>query len=183
MELFSRSDRSLYLLDNAINMRWLRNFTRRWGTPYTLSVPGLVWMGLVLGTLVWLEGRHLGLLLIPPFAVTMTILLYLPNSPVAQPFAVIVGSTMGATVGTVVIWILGSGAFSAMVAAVVAIAVLILIRAYHPPGVALAMCPALLPVTSWFPVSLVLPFTVTVVSTAIILSRLWPYWPRYPIRR
>jgi hypothetical protein len=45
------------------------------------------------------------------------------------------------------------------------------IHAYHPPGVALAMYPLLLHPGHWFPLTVVLPFTVAAVSSAAVLSR------------
>jgi hypothetical protein len=47
--------------------------------------------------------------------------------------------------------------------------VLPLLRAYHPPGVALAMYPPLLHPGVWFAVQVVLPFAlVAVISTALM---------------
>jgi CBS-domain-containing membrane protein len=47
-----------------------------------------------------LEANRIGLFLAPPFAATLTILMLLPEAPVAQPYALIVGSVCGAAVGT-----------------------------------------------------------------------------------
>ena len=67
-----------------------------------------------------------------------------------------------------------------IVAAVAAFGILNLIHAYHPPGVALAMYPLLLHPGDWFPLIVVLPFTVVAVGSAAVLSRLVEGWPRYP---
>jgi CBS-domain-containing membrane protein len=68
----------------------------------------------------------------------------------------------------------------AIVAAVLAFGVINLIHAYHPPGVALAMFPVLLHTGHWFPLVVVLPFTVIAAGSAALLSRLVGEWPTYP---
>ena len=55
-----------------------------------------------------------------------------------------------------------------------------LLRAFHPPGVALALYPVLLHPGNWFPLLVVLPFTVIAVGSAALLSRLVDKWPQYP---
>ena len=155
--------------------------TRQWGAPHRPPLPGIVWIGALLSALAWLGGRDLGLLLIPPFAATMTIVLFLPDASVAQPFAVIAGSTLGALIGTAAAAGLGSGPETAALAAVVALAALPRLRAYHPPGVALALYPALLHPGPWFAVAVVLPFTLAVVASASLLSRWVASWPAYPL--
>lgn len=115
-----------------------------WGTSQRPTLPGVLWMAVLLGTLVWLNGLHDGIFLAPPFAVTLTTLLYLPNVAIAQPFAVIVGSTTGAAIGTLLSLLVGFGPGVAMLAAIASLVVLPLLRAYHPPGIALAMFPPLL---------------------------------------
>jgi hypothetical protein len=65
-------------------------------------------------------------------------------------------------------------------AALAALIVLPLLRAYHPPGAALAMCPALLHPGLWFAVQVVLPFTLVAVISAALMSRLLRNWPQYP---
>ena len=138
-------------------------------------------MAVLLGTLVWLDRRHDGIFLVPPFAATMTILLYLPNVPIAQPFAVVCGSVLGATIGTVLTLLLGFGPGIAMLAALTALITLPLLRAYHPPGVALAMYPPLLHPGLWFAAQVVLPLTLIAVISAALMSRLVRGWPPYPV--
>jgi CBS-domain-containing membrane protein len=94
---------------------------------------------------------------VPPFAATMTILLYLPDVSLAQPFAVVFGSALGAAIGTALSLFLGFGPGIATVAALIALIVLPLLRAYHPPGVALAMYPPLSHPGVWFAVQVALP--------------------------
>jgi CBS domain-containing membrane protein len=158
----------------------LKHLVTQWGAGPRPTVPGILWIGVLLGGMAWLGNRHGGVFLVPPFAATMSILLYLPAVSIAQPYAVVVGSTLGATIGTVIALVLGGGPDVALGAALVALAALPLLRAYHPPGVALAMYPALLHPGFWFPVQVVLPFSLAAVISAAIMSRTVAHWPRYP---
>ena len=81
---------------------------------------------------------------------TLTILMLLPDAPVAQPYALIVGSVCGAAVGTGVS-LFGSGLGMAVLAMIASFVLISLIHAYHPPGVALASIPVLLHPGHWFP--------------------------------
>jgi CBS-domain-containing membrane protein len=152
----------------------------RWGTSHRPAVLGCLWMAVLLGGLAWLDLRRGGIFLVPPFAATMTILLYLSDVSIAQPFAIVFGSTLGAAIGTVLGWFLGFGPGVAVLAALTALIALPLLRAYHPPGVALAMYPPLLHPGLWFAVQVVLPFTLVAVISAALMSRLLRSWPRYP---
>jgi len=152
---------------------------RHWGTRSRLHIAQYVWILSMLGVLAVLEDHHVGLYLIPPFGATLTILLGLPEAPVAQPYALVTGSVVGASVGTL-LSLFSRGALMAIVAAVVAFGIVNLIHAYHPPGVALAMYPLLLHPGHWFPVIVVLPFTVIAAGSAMLLSRLVEGWPAYP---
>lgn len=131
------------------------------------------------GLLAALEANRVGLFLVLPFAATLTILYLLPDAQIAQPYALIAGSVLGAFVGTVVGW-LARGLAAAVVAMVAAFAVISLLHAYHPPGVALAIYPILLHLGTWFPVSVVLPFTAVAVGSAAVLSKCVHTWPAYP---
>jgi CBS-domain-containing membrane protein len=99
----------------------------------------------------------------------------------AQPYALIVGSVVGACVGTL-LSLFATGLAMAVLAAMLACLVITLIRAFHPPAVALAMYPLLFHPGNWFPLVVVLPFTVIAVCFAAILSRLVDEWPAYPKR-
>jgi CBS-domain-containing membrane protein len=77
-------------------------------------------MAVLLGALTWLDLRGGGIFLVPPFATTRSILLYLPSVSIAQPFAVVFGSVVGAAIGTVLSMFLGFGPGVAMVAALTA---------------------------------------------------------------
>ena len=116
---------------------------RCWGTRPTLRLGGYLWVAAMFGVLAALEANRIGVFLVPPFAATLTILMLLPETPVAQPYALIMGSVCGAAVGTGVSF-LGSGLGMAVLAMIAAFVVISLIHAYHPPAVALASIPVLL---------------------------------------
>jgi CBS-domain-containing membrane protein len=151
-----------------------------WGTLHRPTILGCLWMAVLLGFLTWLDFRDGGIFLIPPFAATLTILVYQPNVSIAQPIAVVCGSFLGAAIGTVLSALLGFGPGVALLAALTAMIMLPLLRVFHPPGVALAMCPALLHCGAWFAILVVLPFMLAAVISCAVLSRLVSSWPRYP---
>jgi CBS-domain-containing membrane protein len=151
-----------------------------WGASQHPPLAGTIWMLVLLGILLWLGDQHEAIFLVPPFAATMSILLYLPSVSIAQPFAIVCGSVLGAAVGTVLTMFLGFGPGVAIVAALTALIVLPLLRVFHPPAIALAMCPTLLHLGPWFAVQVVLPFTLAAVISSAVMSRLLSSWPRYP---
>jgi len=152
---------------------------RCWGTKPTLRLGGYLWVAAMFGVLAVLEANRIGVFLVPPFAATLTILMLLPETPVAQPYALIVGSVCGAAVGTGVSF-LGSGLGMAVLAMIAAFVVISSIHAYHPPGVALASIPVLLHTGHWFPLAVVLPFTAAAVVSAAAMSKWLRGWPKYP---
>jgi len=151
-----------------------------WGTKPTYNVVGYLWLAAMLGLLAALDADRIGLYLVPPFAATLSILLLLSDSEIAQPYALIAGSVVGASVGTL-ISLFARGFGMAVLTAVVAFGVISLIRAYHPPGVALAIYPLLFHTGHWFPLLVVLPFAVIAVGSAALLSKLVNQWPAYPV--
>lgn len=118
--------------------------------------------------------------LVPPFAATLSILLLLPQSPIAQPIPVVVGSTLGAGIGSVAALSV-HGPFFAVAVAAITLLILSRFRIYHPPGVALSMYPLLLHPGHLFSVVVVLPFTTVAVVSSALLSRRFASWPRYPL--
>lgn len=150
----------------------LSRMVKGWCTVNRTALFGCLWMAGLLGALTWLDLRDGAIFLLPPFAATLTILVYLPNTPVAQPVAVVCGSVFGAATGTVFSLVLGSGAGAAMLAALAAMIMLPLLRVFHPPAAALAMCPALLHLGPWFALEVVLPFTLVAVISWALIGRL-----------
>jgi hypothetical protein len=59
-----------------------------WGASQRPALAGVMWMVVLLGILVWLDDQHEGIFLIPPFAATMSILLYSPSVAVLSVLAV-----------------------------------------------------------------------------------------------
>src|SRR5215472_17251499 len=116
---------------------------RCWGTRPALRLSGYLWVVAMFGVLAVLEANRIGIFQVPPFAATLTILVLLPDAPVAQPYALIVGSVCGAAVGTAISFF-GSGVGMAVLAMIAAFVVISLIHAYHPPAIALASIPVLL---------------------------------------
>ena len=123
-------------------------------------------MTALLGALAWLGAARNAIFLVPPFGATLAILLYLPDVPIARARAVMGGSLLGASIGTLLAALLGAGPFTAVLAAFVAAVVLTGSRLFHPPGIALAMYPALLHPGVWFALEVVLPFTLIATLTA-----------------
>lgn len=152
---------------------------RCWGTRPTLRLSGYLWVTAMFGVLAVLEANRIGVFLVPPFGATLTILMLLPDAPVAQPYALIPGSVCGAAVGTAFSF-LGSGLGMAVLAMIAAFVIISLIHAYHPPGVALASIPVLLRPGYWFPLLVVLPFTAAAVGSAAMMSKWLRDWPEYP---
>ncbi|MGC9158880.1 MAG: HPP family protein [Terracidiphilus sp.] len=152
---------------------------RSWGTTARPNLWQYAWILSMFGLLAALEWNRLGLFLVPPFGATLTLLLVLPEASVTQPWPVIAGSVAGSTTGTLLA-LFAHGSAMAIAAAVLAFAAMNLIRAYHPPGVALAMYPLLLRPGHWFPLAVVFPFTLAAVGSAALLSRFVSVWPPYP---
>jgi len=153
---------------------------KSWCTLHRPTMLGFLWMAVLLGSLTWLDFRDGGIFLMPPFAATLTILVYQPNVSIAQPVAVVCGSLLGAAIGTGLSLLLGFGPGVALLAALTVVIMLPLLRVFHPPGIALATCPALLHCGAWFAILVVLPFTLAAVISRAVLSRLVSSWPRYP---
>ncbi len=151
-----------------------------WGTKAKFSFHAYLWFLILLASLALLTRNRYGLYLIPPFLATLSILHFLPDVAIAQPYAVVAGSVVGASIGTLATRF-GHGPIFAALAAATAFIVLHLLRAYHPPGVALALYPALMHTPLTFPLLVVLPFTVLAVGSTAVFSRLSPRWPQYPL--
>ena len=152
---------------------------RCWGTKPTLRLTGYLWVSAMFCVLALLEANRIGIFLVPPFGATLTILMLLPDAPVAQPYALIAGSVCAAAVGTG-FSLLGSSLVMAVLAMIAAFVVISSIHAYHPPGVALASIPVLLHTGHWFPLAVVLPFTAAAVVSAAAMSKWLRGWPEYP---
>lgn len=128
----------------------------------------------------------LGLYLIAPFGATAVLVFAVPSSPLAQPWSAVVGNTVSALVAVAVCMVVPDPVLRVAFAVGLAIAVMILLRALHPPGGAVAMTAALSPeavreLGPWFALSPVAVGTILLVAVAMIYARLTGR--RYPFRQ
>jgi CBS domain-containing membrane protein len=86
-----------------------------------------------------------GLFLIAPFGASAVLLFAVPNSPLAQPWSAIVGNVVSALIAVAVCYIVQNDALRVGLAVGGAITAMMLCRALHPPGGAVAMTAALSP--------------------------------------
>lgn len=104
-------------------------------------------LGLLLAGIA-LRGMGLGWL-IAPFGATAVLVYAVPNSPLAQPWSVVMGNTLSALVALVVVTALPNSDWAVPLAAALAIATMIGARALHPPGGAVALLVSLGAADSW----------------------------------
>lgn len=81
--------------------------------------------------------------LIAPFGASAVLVYAVPNSPLAQPWSVVMGNTLSALVALGVLTALPQADWAVPLAVGLAIAVMLLARALHPPGGAVALLVAL----------------------------------------
>jgi CBS domain-containing membrane protein len=87
--------------------------------------------------------------LIAPLGATTVLVFAAPASPMAQPWAAILGNTVSALAGIICARSIGDPALAAGAAASLAIAAMFLFRCMHPPGGAVALTAVLLHVTAF----------------------------------
>lgn len=129
---------------------------------------------------------RLGLYLIAPFGATSVLVFAVPSSPLAQPWSAVVGNTASAVVAVAVCALIDDPALRVALAVGLAITVMILLRALHPPGGAVAMTAALSPeavneLGLWFALSPVAAGTLLLVVVAALYAALTGR--RYPFRQ
>lgn len=84
------------------------------------------------------------LILVSPFAATAFLILTVPNSPLAQPWSVIVGNTVGCACGAICVWLLPYPVLAAALGVGLSVIAMAATRALHPPGAAMALNAVLL---------------------------------------
>lgn len=84
-------------------------------------------------------------LLIAPLGATTFLVFCVPNSPLAQPWSVVVGNTVSALAAIAAVRLVPDPGLSVAVAVGLAVAAMMLARAMHPPGGAIALLIALTP--------------------------------------
>ena len=111
---------------------------------------GLIVTAIVLGLLSPNSGDpRMVPLLIAPFGASAFLIFVVPNSPLAQPWSVVVGNTLSAMAALIILLLpiaTGHAAALAVIGAVIAMA---LARALHPPGGAVALYAVLAHPADW----------------------------------
>jgi CBS-domain-containing membrane protein len=69
-----------------------------------------------------------------PFITSIVLTTALPDSEAARPYAVVVGHLLSAASGFAVLWTLGSGDMASATAVGLAVLLMLLCRAVHPPA-------------------------------------------------
>ncbi|MFD1481051.1 HPP family protein [Paracoccus nototheniae] len=119
---------------------------------------------------------HLGLFLIAPFGASAVLIFAVPASPLAQPWSAVIGNTVSALVAIATCAVLSDPSLRIPVAVGMAIAVMIMLRALHPPGGAVAMTVAMSPDLAqqsglWFALSPVALGTAILVVAGVLYGR------------
>ncbi len=145
----------------------------------------LIGLGVAGFVLSFLDLHDAGLYLIAPFGASSVLLFVVPNSPLAQPWSAIVGNSVAALAGVAVCYLIPDPVLRVAVAVGLAITVMILVRAVHPPGGAVAMVVAMNPDIATelgfrFAITPVTAITVILVLTAVLYAR--ATGRKYPLR-
>ncbi len=123
--------------------------------------------------------------LIAPLGASAVLIFGLPNSPLAQPWAVVAGNTVAALVGWGVWACWPSPLGAAALAVGLAIVAMLLLRCLHPPGGAVALLSVILGVQDWtfalYPV-LLNSLLLVIAGTAYnrLTGRPYPHRPAAP---
>lgn len=134
----------------------------------------------VLAVLLWPAGAGLPLELLAPLGATAVLMFAVPNSPLAQPWSAVAGNGGSALAAVLLLKLLPAGwapGLGPVLAVGLAIGVMLLLRALHPPGGAVALLAALNPepvlAAGWgyalVPVALL---TAVLVLAAVAVNRL-----------
>jgi CBS domain-containing membrane protein len=127
-----------------------------------------------------------GLVLIAPFGATAVLLYAVPNSPLAQPWSAIVGNGVSALAALATLTLTRDPILSVALALGLAIFAMILLRALHPPGGAVALVATLDPslpdrLGAGFVVAPVIAGTALLVGLAVLWH--WATGRVYPFRQ
>ncbi|MCK2168017.1 HPP family protein [Thalassospira xiamenensis] len=145
----------------------------------------LIGLGIAGFVLSFLDLQGSGLYLIAPFGASSVLLFAVPNSPLAQPWSAIVGNSVAALAGVAVCYVIPDPVLRVAVAVGLAITVMIVARAVHPPGGAVAMVVAMNPDIATelgfrFALTPVAAITAILVLTAVLYAR--ATGRKYPLR-
>lgn len=126
------------------------------------------------------------LLLIAPFGASAFLIFVVPNSPLAQPWSAVIGNTVSALAALAVIAVTPTPLIAAPAAIALSILTMAALRAFHPPGGAVALATVLAHPAPDFPG---LTFAATPVAAGTIAlvagGILWHRFSgrRYPFRQ
>ncbi len=127
-------------------------------------------VGLLLAGLA-LQGSGLGWL-IAPFGASAVLVYAVPNSPLAQPWSVVIGNTLSALVALAVLATLPQADWAVPLAVGLAIAMMLAARALHPPGGAVALLVALGAAEGWgMTLETVAAGSLALVGTGVVWNR------------
>ncbi|MDI2128492.1 HPP family protein [Yinghuangia seranimata] len=124
------------------------------------------------------SATHLHLFALP-FAASAAIVAFAPHVPFAQPRAIVGGHVSASLVALLVTWIAGPSVWTAAVAAGLATAPMLLLRAPHPPATATAALIGLSHPHVSYLLNPVLPAALLVIAGGFVLGRILPDH-RYP---
>lgn len=128
---------------------------------------------------------HHSIWLVASMGATAVLVFALPHGPLSQPWAVLMGHTVSAMTGVVIVKLVGGTVFAAAFAVALAIGVMHLLRCIHPPGGATALSAVMLAnqgvTPDWsYVFTPVLINALLIVVCAVLLN--WPFrWRRYPL--
>lgn len=105
---------------------------------------GLLFTGVVLHLISPTASLLAQPLLIAPFAASAVLIFAVPNSPLAQPWAVVVGNTVAALIGLLTALLLPLPLLAAALAVLLTLLATAALRATHPPAGAVAMAVVLI---------------------------------------
>lgn len=128
------------------------------------------------GALLLLPGidRGAGFFVIAPFGASAVLLFAVPNSPLAQPWSAIVGNGVSALMAVAVLKLVRDPVASVAISLSLAIFAMILLRALHPPGGAVALVAALDPgIVDRLGFSFVLAPVIAGTAVLVGLAMLW----------
>lgn len=157
-----------------------------WSETIRAVIGALIGLGLTELVLSPMAEPMLGVFLIAPFGATAVLVIAVPNSPLAQPWSVLVGNGLAALAGVTVALLVPSPMAAVPISVALAIAAMILARAMHPPAGAIAMTAAMNPdlvaaLGYGFALSPVLLGSAMIVGFGMIWARLTGR--RYPFRQ
>lgn len=121
-------------------------------------------------------------LLMAPFGATCVLLFAAPAAPLAQPRNVVVGHLLSALVGMIILHFFGTGLWQMAVGVGVAIAIMQLFRAVHPPAGANPLVVLTAGIEDWtFLITPVLAGSLILVAIALFINNVGTNkrWPQY----